>query len=88
GRVVAAVGYSGAEMEPDRISLTFASNHSSVMLVEKGRIVNTSEDTLKEIMGSEEVIISTDLGVGNECATAWGCDLSYDYVRINAEYTT
>lgn len=88
GRVVAAVGYSDAEMEPDRISLTFASNHSSVMLVEKGRIVNTSEDTLKEIMGSEEVIISTDLGVGNECATAWGCDLSYDYVRINAEYTT
>jgi len=88
GRVVAAVGYSGAEMEQDRISLTFASNHSSVMLVEKGRIVSTSEDRLKEIMGSDEVIISTDLGMGSGCATAWGCDLSYDYVRINAEYTT
>jgi glutamate N-acetyltransferase/amino-acid N-acetyltransferase len=88
GRVVAAVGYSGAEMEQDRVSLTFASNHSSVMLVEKGRIVSTSEDTLKEIMGSEVVIISTDLGMGSGCATAWGCDLSYDYVRINAEYTT
>jgi glutamate N-acetyltransferase/amino-acid N-acetyltransferase len=88
GRVVAALGYSGAEMEPDNISLTFASNHSSVMLVEKGRIVSTSEDTLKEIMGSEEVIISADLGMGSGCATAWGCDLSYDYVRINAEYTT
>ncbi len=88
GRVVAAVGYSGAEMEQDRISLTFASDHSSVMLVEKGRIISTSEDTLKEIMGSKEVIIRVDLGVGSGCATAWGCDLSYDYVRINAEYTT
>lgn len=88
GRVVAAVGYSGAEMEQDRISLTFASNHSSVMLVEKGRIISTLEDTLKEIMGSKEVIIRVDLGVGSGCATAWGCDLSYDYVRINAEYTT
>ncbi len=88
GRVVAAVGYSGAEMEPDRVSLAFASDHSSVMLVEKGRIVSTSEDRLKEIMGSDEVIISTDLGMGSGCATAWGCDLSYDYVRINAEYTT
>ncbi len=88
GRVVAAVGYSGAEMEQDRISLTFASDHSSVMLVEKGRIISTYEDTLKEIMGSEEVIIRVDLGVGSGCATAWGCDLSYDYVRINAEYTT
>ncbi len=88
GRVVAAVGYSGAEMEQDRISLTFASDHSSVMLVEKGRIISTSEDKLKEIMGSDEVIISVDLGMGSGCATAWGCDLSYDYVRINAEYTT
>lgn len=88
GRVVAAAGYSGAEIEPDRISLTFASNHSSVMLVEKGRIVSTPEDTLKEIMGSKEVIIRVDLGVGSGCATAWGCDLSYDYVQINAEYTT
>jgi glutamate N-acetyltransferase/amino-acid N-acetyltransferase len=88
GRVVAAVGYSGAEMEPDRVSLTFSSDHSSVMLVEKGRIVSTSEGRLKEIMGSDEVIISADLGMGSGCATAWGCDLSYDYVRINAEYTT
>ncbi len=88
GRVVAAVGYSGAEMEQDRISLTFASNHLSVMLVEKGRIASTSEDTLKEIMSSEEVIVSADLGMGSGCATAWGCDLSYEYVRINAEYTT
>ncbi|KAF5423944.1 MAG: glutamate N-acetyltransferase / amino-acid N-acetyltransferase, partial [Candidatus Methanocomedens sp.] len=52
------------------------------------RIVSTLEDTLKEIMGSKEVIIMVDLGVGGGCATAWGCDLSYDYVRINAEYTT
>ncbi len=88
GRVVAAVGYSGAEMEPDCISLMFANNYASASLVEKGKIVSTPEDTLKEIMGSKEVIIMVDLGVGSGCATAWGCDLSYDYVRINAEYTT
>jgi glutamate N-acetyltransferase/amino-acid N-acetyltransferase len=88
GRVVAALGYSGAEIEQDRISLTFASDHSSVMLVDKGRVVSTSEDTLNGIMGSKEVIISADLGLGSGCATAWGCDLSYEYVRINAVYTT
>ena len=88
GRVVAAVGYSGAEIEQDRISLTFASNYVSAVLVEKGRIISTPEDILKEIMGSKEVIIRVDLGLGSGCATAWGCDLSYDYVRINAEYTT
>ena len=88
GRVVAAVGYSGAQVEPDRISLAFAGKDKSAELVNEGRILEVTSGTLEDIMGSEEIIISVDLGLDNGSATAWGCDLSYDYVRINAEYTT
>ncbi len=88
GRVVAAVGYSGARVEPDRISLAFAGKDKSAELVNGGRILEVTSGTLENIMGSEEIIISVDLGLDNGSATAWGCDLSYDYVRINAEYTT
>ncbi|MCK4938081.1 MAG: bifunctional ornithine acetyltransferase/N-acetylglutamate synthase [Methanosarcinales archaeon] len=88
GRVVAAVGYSGAQVEPDHISLAFAGMDKSAELVIGGRILEVTSGTLEDIMGSEEIIISVDLGLDNGSATAWGCDLSYDYVRINAEYTT
>jgi glutamate N-acetyltransferase/amino-acid N-acetyltransferase len=91
GRVVAAIGYSGATVEQDRISLSFGSAGDIVHLVERGKILDPttiSTDALKKIMEKEEIIIMVDLGVGNENTTAWGCDLTYDYVRINAEYTT
>ncbi|MCL7474891.1 MAG: bifunctional ornithine acetyltransferase/N-acetylglutamate synthase [Methanosarcinales archaeon] len=88
GRVVAAVGYSGAQVEPDLISLAFAGQNISVELVHGGKVMEVPSGILKEIMNSEEVIINVDLGLGSESAKAWGCDLSYDYVRINAEYTT
>ncbi|MBW6518215.1 MAG: bifunctional ornithine acetyltransferase/N-acetylglutamate synthase [ANME-2 cluster archaeon] len=88
GRVVAAVGYSGAQVEPDLISLAFAGQNISVELVHGGKVMEVISGILKEIMNSEEVIINVDLGLGSESAKAWGCDLSYDYVRINAEYTT
>jgi glutamate N-acetyltransferase/amino-acid N-acetyltransferase len=88
GRVVAAVGYSGAQVEQDRISLEFRNEDNSARLVENGIVGTTPEDVLKSIMKSEEIIICVDLGLGGGHATAWGCDLTYDYVRINAEYTT
>lgn len=88
GRVVAAVGYSGAQVDQERISLAFADKSSQVKLVENGQIMETLDADLKEIMGSEEIFIIVDLDLGNGSATAWGCDLTYDYVRINAEYTT
>lgn len=88
GRVVAAVGYSGAMVDPDRISLNFAGQNISADVVYRGRVLETLPGILKEIMGSEEIMINVDLGMGSDNARAWGCDLSYDYVRINAEYTT
>ncbi|MDF1557366.1 MAG: bifunctional ornithine acetyltransferase/N-acetylglutamate synthase [ANME-2 cluster archaeon] len=88
GRVIAAVGYSGAQVEPEVLSLAFANQNTFAKLVEGGDILEVPMGLLKEIMGSEEIIIHVDLKVGSGSATAWGCDLSYDYVRINAEYTT
>lgn len=60
-----------------------------VELVNSGEISSSSDlKLLKKIMANEEIVITLDLNLGEEQATAWGCDLTYDYVRINAEYTT
>jgi len=89
GRVVAAAGYSGAELEQERLSLSFSGGGEEVELVKSGEISRASDlALLKKIMANEEIIITLDFGMGEESATAWGCDLTYDYVRINAEYTT
>jgi glutamate N-acetyltransferase / amino-acid N-acetyltransferase len=89
GRVVAAAGYSGAELEQERLSLSFSGGEKEVELVKSGEISESSDLTLlKKIMESDEIVITLDLNMGKEQATAWGCDLTYDYVRINAEYTT
>ncbi|NYT19116.1 MAG: bifunctional ornithine acetyltransferase/N-acetylglutamate synthase [Methanosarcinales archaeon] len=91
GRVVAAAGYSGADVDQEKISLAFSNGSDSAALVDNGKIISGNSELLNElgsIMGSPEVIIIVDLDLGDSCATAWGCDLTYDYVRINAEYTT
>jgi len=94
GRIVTAVGYSGAFMDPESLSLAMSDGKCTpVVLVEKGLIKSASADGLEEaalsgIMNSTEISILVDLGVGGAAATAWGCDLTDDYVRINAEYTT
>ena len=94
GRIVTAVGYSGAAIDPEALSLALSDGKdASVVLVDKGRIKSSSGDRLEEgalseIMSREEIAILVDLGVGAASATAWGCDLTDDYVRINAEYTT
>jgi glutamate N-acetyltransferase/amino-acid N-acetyltransferase len=94
GRIVTAVGYSGAFMDPEALSLAMSDGKCTpVVLVEKGLIKSASadgheEEALSGIMNSTEISILVDLGVGGAAATAWGCDLTDDYVRINAEYTT
>ncbi len=91
GRVVAAVGYSGADIDQDKISLAFASGDDIVRLVECGNIPDSSTDvlsSLENIMAQDEIIIMVDIGLGEQSAIAWGCDLTYDYVKINADYTT
>jgi len=94
GRIVTAVGYSGAFMEPEALSLALSDGKgASVVLVENGLIKSAGqnrleEEALSEIMNRKEISILVDLGVGAAAATAWGCDLTDDYVRINAEYTS
>jgi glutamate N-acetyltransferase/amino-acid N-acetyltransferase len=89
GRIVAAAGYSGAELEQERLTLSFSGGGEDVELVKSGEISSTSDlALLKKIMANDEIIITLGLDMGSEHATAWGCDLTYDYVRINAEYTT
>jgi len=91
GRVTAAVGYSGAEVDQHKLSLAFSDGKNMIELVSRGKVQGTSESALSllgEIMGGSKVYIIVDLGLGESSATAWGCDLTYDYVRINAEYTT
>jgi glutamate N-acetyltransferase/amino-acid N-acetyltransferase len=89
GRVVAAAGYSGAELKQERLSLSFSGGGSEVEIIKSGEISSSYDlELLKRIMANDEIVITLDLSMGNEQATAWGCDLTYDYVRINAEYTT
>ncbi|MDR2943977.1 MAG: bifunctional ornithine acetyltransferase/N-acetylglutamate synthase [Methanosarcinales archaeon] len=92
GRIVAAAGYSGADFDQTKITLEMSDGRGSVSLVSKGKITKNDEETLgqlKLIMSAEMIFIKMDLGTGGkETATAWGCDLTYDYVRINADYTT
>lgn len=92
GRVVAAVGYSGANMDEDSVDITFKSEDKIVEIVKKGSILATEESNelkiAEKIMKKDEIKIIVDLNLGEYSATAFGCDLSYDYVKINSEYST
>jgi glutamate N-acetyltransferase / amino-acid N-acetyltransferase len=92
GRIVAAVGYSGASMDEETISVRLEDGKRFVDIVNHGEIMafeGTEELELAEsIMEREKIKIKVDLALGNFKATAYGCDLSYDYVRINSEYST
>jgi len=88
GRIIAAVGYSGAEMDPDRISLGLEGNGIEVSLVKNGKIVDGVLSKAKEIMLGDTITINVDLGLGTAKARSFGCDLTHSYVDINANYTT
>jgi glutamate N-acetyltransferase/amino-acid N-acetyltransferase len=92
GRIAAAVGYSNADMDEKSISISLKSGAKQANIVESG-VVNAYEGTqeledAEEIMKEKDIKITIDLGLGDGVATAFGCDLSYDYVRINSEYST
>ena len=92
GRIVSAIGYSGCELNPDIVTIAIADDKDDVDLVRKGEILafeNTPYlDRAEKIMQSKNVSVNIDMFLGDGEATAWGCDLTYDYVKINAEYTT
>jgi glutamate N-acetyltransferase/amino-acid N-acetyltransferase len=92
GRIVAAVGYSGAEMDEERVTISLKSDENMVNIVDNG-VVKAYEGSkelvaAEDVMESSDIKITVDLNLGEYSATAYGCDLSYDYVRINAEYST
>ena len=88
GRVLCAIGYSGASVDVNKIGVAFRSAKGTVTVCENGAGVEFSEEIAKEILLEKEIEILVSLGDGEHEATAWGCDLTYDYVKINGDYRT
>ena len=86
GRILCAMGYSGADLEPEKVDIYFESEAGKLKIVENGKATDYSEEKATEILSKNPVIAIADVKMGNEEATAWGCDLTFDYVKINADY--
>ena len=88
GRVLCALGYSGADLNVDAIDVAFSSAAGSIFVCKDGRGIGFSEEDAKRILSEKEIVIDVSAGGGRYKATAWGCDLTYDYVKINGDYRT
>ena len=88
GRVLCAIGYSGADVDINKVDVDFVSSKGSVPVCRQGSGIPFDEDTAKVVLLEDEILIKVTLGDGNASATAWGCDLTYDYVKINGDYRT
>ena len=88
GRVLCAIGYSGADVDVMKVGVSFRSAKGMVTVCENGAGVAFSEEKAKEILLESEIEVLISLGDGDAKATAWGCDLTYDYVKINGDYRT
>ncbi len=88
GRVLCAIGYSGANVDVNKIDVSFKSAKGEILVCENGSGVDFSEEKAKEILLEDEIEILIELNSGACNATAWGCDLTYDYVKINGDYRT
>ncbi|MBE7080790.1 MAG: bifunctional glutamate N-acetyltransferase/amino-acid acetyltransferase ArgJ [Clostridiales bacterium] len=88
GRVLCAIGYAGADVDVNKVGVSFRSAKGTVLVCENGAGVPFSEELAKEVLLENEIEVLITLGDGMACATAWGCDLTYDYVKINGDYRT
>ena len=86
GRFLCALGYSGAAFDPKKIELYFQNAEKSILIYKDGTAVEYSEEEAAQVLASPEVTVLVDMHMGDAEATAWGCDLSYEYVKINADY--
>ena len=86
GRILCAMGYSGAEFEPENVDIYFESEAGKLKIVENGNATDYSEEVATQILSKNPVKAIADIKEGSESATAWGCDLTFDYVKINADY--
>lgn len=88
GRILCALGYSGADVDISKVGVAFSSDAGRITVCKNGAGVEFSEDEAKKILLEHEITIEIDLNDGEGSAVAWGCDLTYDYVRINGDYRT
>ena len=88
GRVLCAMGYSKAPFRPEHVDVTFRSAAGELLVCKQGEAVDFDEAKAKEVLSQKEVIIAVDLHEGEDSAECWGCDLTYDYVKINGDYRT
>ncbi len=88
GRVLCAIGYSGADVDVTKIDVSFISDKGEILVCKDGAGVDFSEEKAKEILLEKEIITKIELNDGASSATAWGCDLTYEYVKINGDYRT
>ena len=86
GRVLCALGYSGAAFDPEHCDLYFGEDDDRILIFTNGSAADYSEEKATELLSGEKVVITADMHMGDAQATAWGCDLTYDYVKINADY--
>ncbi len=88
GRILCALGYSGVDIDVHRVDVKFSSNGGEIEVCKDGSGIDFSEELAKKVLSCDEVYILVDLKSGASCATAYGCDLTYDYVKINGDYRT
>ena len=88
GRVLCAIGYADAEFDINKVNVDLRSKYGTVEVCKNGSGIEFSEEKAAKVLSSDEIYIDINLNQGNENATAWGCDLTYDYVKINGDYRT
>ncbi len=88
GRVLCALGYSGEQFDPEKVDVAFASAAGSIDVCRQGRGLDFDEDLAKKILTEDEVVIDVTMGEGDAQCTCWGCDITYDYIKINGDYRT
>ncbi len=86
GRILCAMGYAGVPFDPEKVDLYFESRAGKIKIIENGVAVNYSEEEATRILSEDAVTAIADIKMGDSQATAWGCDLTYDYIKINADY--
>ena len=86
GRILCAMGYAGVNFEPEKVDLFFESSVGKIQIIENGTATNYSEEQATKILSEKEVTAIADIKEGNKMATAWGCDLTHEYITINADY--
>lgn len=86
GRILCAMGYSGAQFDPEKVDLFFESKAGKIQIIENGTAVDYSEEEATKILSEPEVTAIADVKMGDQEATAWGCDLTHGYIEINADY--